>query len=585
MESRVIKHLTAAMALAASFIFSVSAVFGAWQPGLIQAKIKGDPSGKTMPSKWYTNLLETVAAENLDVTAGTLMVDQNFGNESASVVNTFLDSGKTWNWNNYSTFAYEGQIYLEGGVTYWFWQQCDDGAAIMIDGEVVVSAGTTSGWQNGFAASHTPTRTGWHDLNIMTWDWDGGKGPQSAGHYGIAYSTTVTEAPTVKMLTVGTEGWNYLRDDGSGTFLRHDDGKGFDDTLLISSDPADIGTVSPAYGEIKALAEGASLSCTATSPYEAPDGSVWAVSGYTLYSINTDTSEKTQIEQGAGATCAYTHGKTSCELVWKWTLAQVEISVSNAQPALGAVSGGGTMAAGEMVTLTATANEGAIFVSWSGTLPAGVNASDPEITFVADASYDLTANFMGAYFVSANGTEQEPYATWETAARSVETAVAYAQREAGVRATIAIDEGTYVLSGRTIQITNPLRIFGKGDRETEKTVLVAAADGRHFDVAHADAVLEGLTLMGGNCAEDASLGDGTAKEGVWVRRDERRNDYELHFPEQSRRLQGGRRLYVERDDRQLLLLRQRVLESNGECRHGRRDPYGGRSCHRLDRFQ
>ncbi len=83
-----------------------------------------------------------------------------------------------------------------------------------------------------------------------------------------------------------------------------------------------------------------------------------------------------------------------------------------------------------------------------------------------------------------------------------------------MRATIAIDEGTYVLSGRTIQITNPLRIFGKGDRETEKTVLVAAADGRHFDVAHADAVLEGLTLMGGNCAEDASLGDGTAKEGV-----------------------------------------------------------------------
>ncbi len=276
---------------AATVLFGAIPAFAAWQPGLLQAKITGVPANKSKPA-WQTNLRENVAPENLDVTAGTLMVDQNFSSSSVTVVNEFQGSRKTWNWDNYSTFAYEGQIYLEGGVTYWFWSQCDDGAAIMIDGEEVVSAGTTSGWQNGFAASHTPTRTGWHDLNIMTWDWDGGKGPQSSSHYGIAYSTTVTEAPTVKMLPVGTEGWNYLRDDGSGTFLRHDDGKGFDDTLLISSDPADIGTVSPAYGEIKELTEGANLSCTATSPYEAPDGSVWAVSGYTLYSINAATDEK-----------------------------------------------------------------------------------------------------------------------------------------------------------------------------------------------------------------------------------------------------------------------------------------------------
>ncbi len=491
----------------------VPCAFAAWQPGLIQAKIKGDPaSNNKMPSKWYTDLLNTIDPENLDVTAGTLMVDQNFGGEGNKVVNTFMDSGKEWNWNNYSTFAYEGQIYLEGGVTYWFWQQCDDGAAIMIGGEEVVSAGTTSGYNNGFAKSYTPTRTGWHDLNIMAWEWTNGKGP-NANCYGIAYSTTVTAAPTVKTLKVGTAGWNFLRDDGTGTFLRHDDGKGFGDELLISSEPAGVGVVSPAYGVTK-LAEGTEVSCTATSPYEAADGSVWALSGYTLYSINTGTSEKTQIGQGTGATCAYTHGETSCELVWKWTLAQAEISVSNPHPALGTVSGGGMVAAGETVTLKATAHEGAIFVSWSGTLPPGVNASDPEITFVVDGSYSLTANFMGAYFVSDHGTEQEPYATWETAARSVETAVAYAQREAGTRATIAIDEGTYNLSDRTIQITNPLRILGKGDRETEKTVLVAAAGSRHFDVAHADAVLEGLTLVGGNCAEDASLGDGTAKEGV-----------------------------------------------------------------------
>ncbi len=191
-----------------------------WQPGLIQLKITGDPANNSTVPAWYTDLLKDALPDEWDVTAGALMAEQHFDNEKGSIKNTFLNSENTWMWENYTSYAYEGQIYLKGGVTYQFWQQVDDGAAIRINGEVVVSAGTSSGANGGSSGFFTPAADGWYDLNIMVWNYTHGTGPKE-GHYGLAYSTTVTEKYTEKYLPLNAEGWLPLQDDGEGKFLRH----------------------------------------------------------------------------------------------------------------------------------------------------------------------------------------------------------------------------------------------------------------------------------------------------------------------------------------------------------------------------
>ncbi len=209
-----------ALAVLSGFVPALAA--GNWKPGLVQARFLGG-LGST-PPEWKTDLLNTVGRADLDVTAGPLMATVHHASAGGEIANTFNGSTKTWKWANNSIYAYEGQIYLQGGVTYQFWQQVDDGAAIRINGEVVVSATSTSGSKGGSSGFYNPTETGWYDLNIMVWNGTYGTGPK-ADHYGIAFSTNVTEQVSESFLPLGTEGWYALEDDGNGTFLQHDAGE------------------------------------------------------------------------------------------------------------------------------------------------------------------------------------------------------------------------------------------------------------------------------------------------------------------------------------------------------------------------
>ncbi len=485
----------------------VPCAFAAWQPGLIQAKIKGDPaSNDKMPSKWYTDLLNTIDPENLDVTAGTLMVDQNFGGEGNKVVNTFMDSGKEWNWNNYSTFAYEGQIYLEGGVTYWFWQQCDDGAAIMIGGEEVVSAGNTSGYQNGFAASHTPAATGWYDLNIMTWDWSGGKGP-SAKCYGIAYSTTVTAAPTVKMLPVGTAGWNFLQDDGTGTFLRHDDGKGFNEALIVSATlPSSITQENPdSFATRTTLEVGVVAIPVPDEIYSIDEGSRYHHVGYALTAYDDEVGDyvtpvtATVSDDGTTLSFDYAEGG-KYQLVWNYDL-EYRVQCSAADATLGTVDPAEAWAKnGSPVTVTATPNdaEAYYFLRWKD--GDGKTYQGTPATFTVTAPLKLSAVF---WQVGAPVEIQVSDADLVDGKLPLLEIVA----QAAEGDAIVIAAGSYEVEYNETYIPVDRKITIRGATGNPADVILKQNGDRGLRIrlSHADAVIRDLTIEGARIAGDGLI--------------------------------------------------------------------------------
>lgn len=217
-----------------------------YAPGFVQAKFTKACGGNVPPNfEKYTNLFWTVDNDNVDETLGTLMADSFFSSDAVSVQNPL--SGRRWNYNSSSTaFAYEGQMYMVAGVTYNFWGQVDDGAAIIVDDTEIVNSGTSSMSQyskGGLTGSITPSTTGWHDVRVILWDWGTGKGPASAC-FGIAWNTNgVTK--TGGTISTSNASWSFLRDPGDCSLVRHLIDFDF---INVRSDPAGYGSPTPQFG-------------------------------------------------------------------------------------------------------------------------------------------------------------------------------------------------------------------------------------------------------------------------------------------------------------------------------------------------
>ncbi len=370
----------------------------------------------------------------------------------------------------------------------------------------MINSGASSIYDSGKSGLHTPTETGWYDINIYAWDWTGGKGPK-AGYFGFAYSTTDLATKSVKISTSDTN-WHLVSDPGDKSFLRYDDGRGFEDALTIIGDPKNIGTVSPAYGTKAENVNGSTFECSATSPIVI-DGTTWEIAGYDVYDIDITTGERTgKVEalSGSGSSFTYTHGTTMRELVWKWVQTKHTISVEDAMSEMGSVTGAGEYGAGAQVTLSATAAENYSFVKWTGNLPSGINASSATITFTADASYTLRPQFAVMIAVSPEDGD---------------TAVADAVSAANAGDIIVLAEGIYEVSAE-ILINKDITLRGAGRDKTTIKVPKQESANRVINLNSANAVVEGVTLSGGTSGEDGvvayinagTMQDCTIRDGI-----------------------------------------------------------------------
>lgn len=177
--------------------------------GLIQGRFGCESNNEPA---FVFDLRNNLDANMLDYTVSTDMANFKAGNGGA-LVNPV--SGRSWTWNDRTTYGYQGRFWMEAGVTYTVYSKCDDGACVFFGGEngtKVASPDTTSGYNVTKCESYTPTKTGWVDFYAYTWDWGGGKGPVGDNLWGLAYNTNGVVC--TGNLTKGTEPWMIFQDTG-----------------------------------------------------------------------------------------------------------------------------------------------------------------------------------------------------------------------------------------------------------------------------------------------------------------------------------------------------------------------------------
>jgi hypothetical protein len=241
---RIAPILLALLALPAAAAQTGHAVY---RPGLTQARIPF-PSAMGYLTAYdgvpmlASNLLANADASWLDRTLDVFK-DGEHPNAATNPV-----SGKTWPWlieHNHGVFAYEGEMFVEGGVEYSFYGRSDTGEALVVDGETVVWQGVNRGWQYGpeIHRRWTAPKTGWVPFNGWLWSWNGSYGTQWSEwslQYNVQGVVVTFLDPTDRLSDRYdslnswleenrglTNVWQRFADTGAGTFLRTVTGERF----------------------------------------------------------------------------------------------------------------------------------------------------------------------------------------------------------------------------------------------------------------------------------------------------------------------------------------------------------------------
>ena len=242
------------------------------------------------------------------------------------------------------------------------------------------------------------------------------------------------------------------------------------DGLAVLGTPEDFGEVTPAYGTTDGHAAGESFVCSAPALYTNAEGTVvHACRGYTVYTNG--------IEYVSGTENCFTYTHPDCAggamLVWQWELAQYKLDVD--------VAGDGTVdfesqfvAAGEIVTVTATPNDGWAFWRWEGTAAEGSSQRYAKsISVSVDKAKTLTARFSElaqlpkTLYVSPGGAGTKDGTSWENASDDLVATYNYA----AVGATadnpreVRLAAGVYLIAA-PIEMRPYVHVIGATDGET-----------------------------------------------------------------------------------------------------------------------
>ena len=253
---RLLPLLAALLALPAAAAQTGHAVY---RPGLTQARIPfpsvmGYLTAYDGVPNLASNLLASADAAWLDRTLDVFK-DGEHPNSATNPV-----SGKTWPWlieHNHGVFAYEGEMFVEGGVEYSFYGRADNGEALVVDGETVVWQGVNRGWQVGpeIHRRWTAPKTGWVPFNGWLWSWNGEFGTRWSTwslQYNVRGVVVTFLDPSDRLSDRSdslnswlaenrglTNVWQRFADPGAGTFLRTVTGERF--TTVESSAAAASG--------------------------------------------------------------------------------------------------------------------------------------------------------------------------------------------------------------------------------------------------------------------------------------------------------------------------------------------------------
>ena len=270
-------------------------------------------------------------------------------------------------------------------------------------------------------------------------------------------------------------------------------------SIVVSGDPKNIGTVSPDFG-LTMLTAGEPVACQLTSEAIVPetDDKRYSYAGWEL-SVK-DAAGETTATSGPESSFVYNQAEGDfANLVWKWTT-QYKV--------LATAGEGGTVSLaeawvdeGRTCAITATPSAGYSFTKWTGDVPAGFEKSNP-ISFTVEKGASLAAEFATPVVktVKADGTGD-----FATLAEGVAAMNTLADGQVG---ELVLEPGGYPVTA-TLVLAKPV-IVRSSTGDSSDVVVWADRTGGNFPVfklAVADSVLRGLTISNG-WAKTAGEGGG-----------------------------------------------------------------------------
>ena len=269
--------------------------------------------------------------------------------------------------------------------------------------------------------------------------------------------------------------------------------------IVVSSEGAQYGEVSPAYGQIDEPVDGTqyAFTCTmATQMLNEAETTRAVCTGWTLQKLADGTEIKSSASEGESPfTCSHTYVQDQgVVLKWCW---QVQHKVTAEAAVGGTVSSSGAwVASGDSFTATAMPADGCVFYNWTdGT--GKVVSYDASLTLPVTEPIALTAHFGGSYYVAKDGSDENDGLSRETAKLDPEKLIP--TLPAG--STVYIDEGTYEIKGDWIQLTNDISVVGIGEDRTKVIFKNTRTDNtnakRIMRIASAGSRLVNVTLTDG----------------------------------------------------------------------------------------
>ena len=166
--------------------------------------------------------------------------------------------------------------------------------------------------------------------------------------------------------------------------------------LEISSEPEGVGSPSPEYGGLAGLSAGdaRAVSCGATFVTNETGTVAYLCTGWKLYDKDDNV-----VSNGTDTSFTYIHPTPAAfrKLEWQW---RKSVAGTILAGDFGSVSPSGTAwyYCDTPVTATATPNSGIGFAHWTGTLPAGIDATLTSVTFTPTEPFAMTARFGAAHY-------------------------------------------------------------------------------------------------------------------------------------------------------------------------------------------
>ena len=429
----------------------------------------------------------------------------------------WYNAGSTAHWSVTSPWA--------GGTGIQYITSPTSGDVLMDSPKTVTVSWTTQYYLTVTSAYDTPVGAGWYDSGTtahwsVTSPVSGGTGTQyvaspAAGDVTMDAPQTVTVVwITQYYLTVVSA---YGNPQGEGWY-----NAGSTAHWSVTS-PWSGGTgiqyvASPAAGDV-VMDSPKTLTVTWTTQYHltidslygAPVGAGWYDSGATAnWSVTSPYAGGTGVQYIATPPTSGSVVMSSPQTVTMTWTTQYKLTT-----AVNPSEGGSVTPSGEtwhdensVVDLTATANSGYLFSSWSGDTVTNPDAPDtPEtVQITMTSAKSVTANFIPAIYVDgANGDDANNGLSWATAKKTIQAGLGAAGTSGW---TVLVANGTYTGTGNKDLDFSGKAIHLKSVGGAANCIIDCENSGRGFYFHSGEtafAVIEGFTIRNGNAGDGGGI--------------------------------------------------------------------------------